>query len=87
MASTADLAFHLVEVVDEMTHLGFTNVALITPTGTRWGIQGDRGGVTTGLIFLSTVPVDAEFLHQKIKRCEYHEDRGLLAGYERVIVN
>lgn len=83
MPSTADLAFHLVEVVDEMTHLGFTNVALITPTGTTWGIQGDRGGLTTGLKFVTPVAVDAEVLHNVIKAADYHEDRGLVAGYER----
>ena len=87
MASTADLAFHLTQVVDEMTHLGFTNVALITPTGTTWGIQGDRGGVTSGLKFVTRAPVDAELLHQTIKRAGYHEDRGLVAGYERVMLN
>lgn len=83
MASTADLAFHLTEVVDEFTHLGFTGVATITPTGTTWGIQGTRGGITSGLKFISPAPVDAELFHQTIKEAGYHEDRGLVAGYER----
>lgn len=83
MASTADLAFHYTECVDEMTHLGFTNVTKITETTTTWGIQGDRGGATTGLKFVTKAPVDAEVYHQTIKRAGYHEDRGLVAGYER----
>ncbi len=84
MASTADLAFHYTECVDEFTHLGYTGVVKITETGTTWGISGvNAAGETVGLKFISQAPVDAEVYHQKIKQAGYHEDRGLLAGYER----
>ena len=85
MASTADLAFHDTQVVTEMTNLGYINVALVTPTLARFGIQGDvpGGGGTVGLIFLAQTPLDAESRYNLIVAAGYHEDRGLIAGYER----
>lgn len=84
MANTADIAFLYQQAIDEFTHLGFTSVVNITPTGTTWGIQGTRGGITSGLKFISPQPVDAEVFYQTIKAAGFHEDYGLLPGYERL---
>ncbi len=83
MASTADIAFYYALAVTDFTNLGFTNVSTITPTTTRWGIQGDRGGKTSGLIYLTNAPVDAEFFYKTLAAAGFHEDLGLIAGHER----
>jgi hypothetical protein len=68
--------------IDEFTNMGFASVALITPGGTRWGIQGDRGGVTEGVIFTSLEPVSSETLYYALEGIGFHQPRGLEAGYE-----
>ncbi len=83
MASAADLDFLYQQLIDEFTHDGWTGVALITPTGTTWGITGTRGGATMGLKFTTPAPVDAETFYNTIRKAGYHEDLGLIAGRER----